>query len=104
MNLFFSNPIIVTTVLISLFLILGYLGLPLWVWSLYGTVLLGVGNAPIWLWVIFAVVVAVLNIPILRQTLITYPIIKAIQYFQVLPRISDTGITRVSRWCGRGSL
>ena len=90
MNLFFSNPMIVTLVLISLFLLLGYLGLPLWVWSLYGTVLLAVANAPIWLWAIFAVVAVVFNVPMLRRSLITSPIIKAIQYFQVLPRISDT--------------
>ena len=90
MNLFFANPIIVTLVLISLFLILGYVGVPLWVWSLYGVAVLAVGNAPIWLWVMFAMVAVVLNIPMLRQTLITSPIIKAIQYFQVLPRISDT--------------
>ena len=90
MNIFFSDPIIVIPVLISMFLILGYVGVPLWVCSLYGVTVLSVVNAPIWLWLMFAVVAVVLNVPMFRRSLVTSLIIKGIKEFNILPEISDT--------------
>ena len=73
-----------------LLLILGYVGVPLWVWSLYGLAVLAMVNAPIWLWVIFTAVAVVMNISMLRRSLVTSLVVKGIKKFNILPRISDT--------------
>ena len=73
-----------------LLVILGYVGVPLWVWSLYGMAVLAMVNAPVWLWVMFAMVAVVMNVPVLRRSLITSLIVKGIKKFNILPRISDT--------------
>jgi acyl-CoA dehydrogenase len=86
----FIQPTVVTPTLIVLLLVLGYIGVPLWVWSLYFATLLVSLHAPIWLWVIFGAIALILNIPILRQNILTSPLIKAIKAFNVLPKISDT--------------
>ena len=72
------------------FVCLGYLGVPMWMWSLYAAAILGVVRAPIWIWGIFGVVALVFNIPQLRQRLITNYIVKAIARLQLLPKISAT--------------
>ena len=64
--------------LILLFLIFGYVGVPLWLWSLYLATVLWACHIPIWGWIVFAVVALVFNLPPLRQLLITTPIVKAI--------------------------
>ncbi|BAY24327.1 acyl-coenzyme A dehydrogenase [Calothrix sp. NIES-2100] len=71
-------------------LFLGYIGVPLWVWSLYFAALLVTVHAPIWTWVIFGAIALIFNIPIIRQNIITSPLIKAIKAFNLLPKISDT--------------
>jgi acyl-CoA dehydrogenase len=72
------------------FLILGYLGVPLWAWSLYVTGVLAIFNAPLWIWISVGLVAAILNLPLLRRSLLTAPIVQAIQKFNLLPTISDT--------------
>jgi acyl-CoA dehydrogenase len=81
-------PTIVLSTLI--FLLLGYIGVPLWVWSLYFAGEMAVLHSPVWAWVIFGIIALILNIPIIRQTIITSQIIKGIKAFNVLPKISDT--------------
>jgi acyl-CoA dehydrogenase len=81
-------PTIVLSTLI--FLLLGYIGVPLWVWSFYFVGVMAVLNSPIWAWVIFGIIALILNIPVIRQTIITSPIIKGIKAFNLLPKISDT--------------
>lgn len=87
-NLF--HPAIVISTLIFILLLLGYIGVPLWIWSLYFTAMLAVGNAPIWVWVLFGIVAVVLNVPMLRQALVTSPMIRGIKTLNLLPKISDT--------------
>ncbi|MBF2005325.1 MAG: acyl-CoA dehydrogenase [Chlorogloeopsis fritschii C42_A2020_084] len=84
------NPAILTSTLIVLFLLLGYIGVPLWMWSLYFAVVLAAWQAPVWVWVLFGVVIAILNVPILRRSLLTSPLIQGIKAFNILPKISDT--------------
>ncbi len=84
------QPTIVIPTIIFLSLLLGYIGVPLWAWSLYFTALLVYVHAPIWIWVIFSAIALILNITILRQNILTSPLIKAIKAFNVLPKISDT--------------
>jgi acyl-CoA dehydrogenase len=76
---------------LTLFLfIFGYLGVPLWAWSIYGAIALTLLNAPLWLWVIFGVVATILNISFLRSRLVTAAIFKAIRSLNLLPSISNT--------------
>jgi acyl-CoA dehydrogenase len=83
-------PTIVTPTLIVLLIVLGYIGVPLWVWSLYFAAVLAAWNAPLWLWVLFGTVAVVLNVPKIRQIVVTSPLIKGIKALNILPKISDT--------------
>jgi acyl-CoA dehydrogenase len=83
------NLILIST-LIFLLLLLGYIGVPLWVWSFYFAALLVFFHAPIGIWVVFGAIACIFNIPILRQSVITSPLVKAIKAFNLLPKISDT--------------
>ncbi|QZZ23069.1 acyl-CoA dehydrogenase [Leptothermofonsia sichuanensis E412] len=71
-------------------LLLGYLGAPLWLWSLSVAVSLGLFQPPIWVWVIFGFIAAILNLPMLRQRMITAPLMQGIRALNLLPTISDT--------------
>lgn len=86
----FLHPAIVASPLIFLLLLLGYLGVPLWMWSLYFAAVLTVGKAPIWVWVLFGMIAVVLNVPMLRRSLVTSPILHGIKALNLLPQISDT--------------
>ena len=84
------DPVVVIPALIFLFLALGYIGVPLWLWSLYFVLVLSAWNPPIWVWSLFGVVAAILNLPMLRRSLVTSPIVSAIKAFNLLPNISAT--------------
>ncbi|MEM9273379.1 MAG: acyl-CoA dehydrogenase [Cyanobacteria bacterium P01_F01_bin.143] len=88
MNIF--SPTIVISSFVILFFIFSYISVPLWLWSLYFTVILGVLQVSVWSWVIFGVLVLIFNIPQLRQRLITTYLVKAIAKLKLLPKISDT--------------
>jgi acyl-CoA dehydrogenase len=77
-------------VLALLLLVLGYVGVPLWVWTLYGAAILVVFHSPLWGWGVLTILALVLNVPVLRRNLITVPIMKGIQALHLLPNISDT--------------
>ncbi len=80
---------IIATILFSLIL-LGYLGAPLWVGSLGGVVLLWAVQPPIGVWSATIASLLILNIPILRQSIITAPIMGGLKKWQILPKISET--------------
>ncbi len=84
------EPTIAIPSFVFLFILFGYIGVPLWLWSLYVATILWAFLAPIWLWVVFGILALVLNIPQLRQRLITSLIIKSIKALRLLPKISDT--------------
>lgn len=87
------TPLLWSIALSSLFgllLILGYLGVPLWVWSIYGAIVLAVFQSPLWVWIAFGVVTLILNLPPIRSQVITAPIFKLIQSLNLLPSISNT--------------
>ncbi|MBW4506426.1 MAG: acyl-CoA dehydrogenase [Scytonematopsis contorta HA4267-MV1] len=90
MNLLYPAIVLSTVFSTLIFLLLGYIGVPLWVWSLYFAGVMAVLRSPIWAWVIFGIIVLILNTPIIRQTIITSSIIKGIEAFNLLPKISDT--------------
>ncbi|MDJ0715522.1 MAG: acyl-CoA dehydrogenase [Prochloraceae cyanobacterium] len=88
MNIF--PPAIVIPTVALLLIIFGYIGVPLWLWSLYIAATFWAFNAPIWMWIVFGIVALIFNIPQLRQGLITSAIVKNIKSQQLLPTISDT--------------
>lgn len=72
------------------FLTLGYIGVPLWTWTIYTATVLWIAQTPIWLWLVFGVVATVLNIPKLRQILLTSQLVKTVRALKLLPNISET--------------
>ena len=84
------EPIITVPTLALLLLLFGYIGVPLWLWSLYFAAVLWTFNLPIWGWVVFGILALILNIPQLRQRLITSAIVKSIKALKLLPTISAT--------------
>ena len=80
----------VIALLILGFLTLSYIGVPLWTWTIYTATVLWIAQTPIWLWLVFGVVATVLNIPKLRQVLLTSQLVKAVRALKLLPNISET--------------
>ncbi|MGD1854619.1 MAG: acyl-CoA dehydrogenase [Leptolyngbyaceae cyanobacterium] len=76
--------------LFGLFAVLAYINVPMLAWFGYGALVLGVVQAPIWLWSLFALMATVFNVPLLRQVVITAPMVRAIKLFNLLPAISAT--------------
>ena len=69
---------------------LSYVGVPLWLWTLYIAGILGMLPVPLWGWILSGIVALIFNLPPLRQRLITTYIVKAIAWLKLLPKISDT--------------
>ncbi len=84
------EPTITIPSIILIFILFGYIGVPLWSWSLYLAAILGIFQIPIWGWIVFAIAALVLNIPPWRQKLITSGIIRGIKALKLLPTISST--------------
>jgi acyl-CoA dehydrogenase len=84
------HPAIAIPFLVLAFFILGYIGVPLWTWTIYTAVVLLIAHAPVWLWISFGLLATILNIPKLRQILLTSQIVKAIRALKLLPNISET--------------
>ncbi len=77
-----------TVAIVALVLILGFMGAPLWVWTLFVAALLWGWGAPLWVWVVLGVPLLVLNIPPLRKAILSAPLMKALKGF--MPRLSTT--------------
>ncbi len=71
-------------------LLLGYWGAPLWLWTVGLTASLGVWQPPWFVWGLGGAIAALLNIPILRRTLLSAPLMALIHRLNLLPRISET--------------
>ncbi len=87
---FLLQPTVIISSFVLLLLIFGYLGVPLWLWSLYFAGILWAVSAPIWGWVLFATVALIFNLPQLRSILITANLVKIVKALKLLPTISDT--------------
>lgn len=73
---------------IFLLVIIGYLGSPLFVWTLAGLGLLVGCAAPMWLLLAFAVLMFVFNVKPLRRLIATKPVMGLMRGF--MPKISET--------------
>jgi len=69
---------------------LGYLAAPLWLWTATAAVALWWCDAWVGWWVVAALPAAVLNLPGLRRSLLSAPLMRALRRLKVLPEISDT--------------
>jgi acyl-CoA dehydrogenase len=74
------------TILGLLLLTLGFIGASLWIWLIYGAIVLFTFQASIWLWSLYAAIGLILAIPQIRRQVLTKPIMKVIR----VPKISDT--------------
>lgn len=85
----------VWTGIVLVFLILGYTGAKLWVWAVAGLVVLAGFAAPLWLSITFVVLALIFNIPPIRRTLVSSPIMKVLDALKILPAISETEQTAI---------
>lgn len=76
--------------LLLLGMILGYVGVPLGLWSAYAAIALFAVQAPLWGWTIFALLALLLNLPPLRRSLLAKPVMRSLIARKILPRISET--------------
>ena len=81
---------LITLLIVAVYLALGFLGAPLFVWSaaILGT--LWWMGAPLWLLIVVAVPLLFFNIPILRALLVSKYIAAYLRKSKLLPRISET--------------
>lgn len=85
-----ARPEIISLATLSLIILLGYIGVPLWSWSLFAAAVLSLSHPPIWVWSLFLFVALVFNVPWLRQKLLTSFVVKTLQTLQIFPKISET--------------
>lgn len=86
----YTNPMLALVLGLVSVLGLGYLGAPLWLWTMTGVGVLGLLPLPLWGWVLFGSLALVFNWPWLRQRGLTGPIVHLMQRLNVLPTISET--------------
>lgn len=80
---------------IVVFLILGYTGAPLLLWTLAIYAFLFGVKAPMWLFIAFTVVALIFNIKTIRRALVSAPIMKLLDVLNFLPTISETEQTAI---------
>lgn len=68
----------------------GFLGAPLWLWTILGAVAVFGFHSPSWLTIVFILSAVVFNLPFLRRYLLSLPVLKAFQKFGLIPKISET--------------
>lgn len=75
--------------------VLGYTGARLWIWAAAGAVALYGFGTPVWLWVVYGVLVLLFNVPPIRRALISAPLMKIVKAAGLLPKISTTEQTAI---------
>ena len=80
---------------VLVFLVLGYTGAPLLLWTIAIFVALVGVAAPNWVFITFAVLAVLFNIKPLRRTLVSAPIMKLLDALNFLPTISETEQTAI---------
>ena len=72
-----------------------YTGAPLWLWAIMGYSLFLGFDAPLWSIGAYTAAVLIFNIPLIRRTLISAPIMKLMEVLKFLPTISETERTAI---------
>lgn len=81
--------------ILSVLVIFGYKGVPFYLWSIAGFLLLAGLGAPVWLISLYLVLAVVLNIKAIRRKLLSGPIMKLLDALKILPAISETEQTAI---------
>ncbi len=74
---------------------LGFTGAPLWLWAVAGLVALVGFGAPVWLTALFLVLAVVFNVPAIRRSVLTRPVMGLMDSLGFLPTISPTEQTAI---------
>ncbi|MCG8372974.1 MAG: acyl-CoA dehydrogenase [Balneolales bacterium] len=82
-------------VAVVLALAFSYTGAPLWLWAIIGYAGLFGLNAPEWMLLTYTGLVFLFNIPGIRRTLISAPVMKVMEAMKFLPTISETEQTAI---------
>lgn len=69
---------------------LGYLRVPLWGWTVGVAVWLWLAGAPFWLWLVAAVIGVILNVVLLRRSMVALPAMNLLRRLGLVPTISTT--------------
>jgi len=72
-----------------------YWGTPLWIWAAAGFIALWGFAAPLWLFIVYGVLVVIFNIKPIRRTILTAPLMKLLDALNFLPAISGTERTAI---------
>lgn len=92
----YQFPIVAVVVsAIVLAMVFAYTGSPLWIWAIAGYSLLFGLDAPVWLTITYTVLAIVFNVPPIRRTLVSVPIMKLMDALNFLPTISETERTAI---------
>jgi acyl-CoA dehydrogenase len=86
----FLQPTFSIPIFIFFLLLFGYIGVPLWLWSIYFAAVLVSFHISLWILGIFGIAAVIFNVPVVRRKLVTIPIMKVIRRFNILPTISET--------------
>ena len=78
-----------------LFLFFGFTGAALWIWAIAGFVALAGLGAPLWLISTYLVLVLIFNIKPVRRAVLSGPVMKLLDYLNILPAISETEQTAI---------
>lgn len=80
----------ICTLSILVLLAMGFIGVPLLVWSVFVLLLLVGYGAPIVVIAVYAAAIIVLNLPPLRKVILSSPIMKIMDALKLIPAISQT--------------
>ncbi len=81
--------------ILAVLFVLGFTGAPLWLWAVAGLAALVGFGAPVWLTAIFVVLAIVFNVPTIRRTVLTRPVMGLMDALGFLPTISPTEQTAI---------
>ena len=84
-----TGPLAVAVALVLLCL-LGFVGAPLWLWTLTALAALWGWSGPKWVWVAFGIIALVLNVRPVRRLLVSAPLMGLLRRTNLLPKVSDT--------------
>ncbi len=81
--------------ILAVLLVFGYRGVPLYLWSIAGFLLLAGFGAPVWLLSLYLLFAVVLNIKAIRRKMLSEPLMKLLDALKILPAISETEQTAI---------
>ncbi|HKJ33108.1 MAG TPA: acyl-CoA dehydrogenase [Balneolales bacterium] len=81
--------------ILAIISILGYLGTPLWGWTLFAAIIFYGYGAPLWLWIVLGVFAVFFLITPIRRNVVTRSLMSLLAALKFLPKISETEQTAI---------